>query len=154
MKFLPNISIMSGCLKLAKMTFMAGDEFALALSHLATQSDEIAKKAIFEGAKVIANKIKSNLEGVLSSEATGELVASFGVTPIEKDKNGDWNAKIGFDGYDSNGVPNQLKARVLESGSSQQRKTPFVRPAVNATKNTVIEKMGQVINEEIKKLNL
>ena len=136
------------------MTFAAGDEFALALSHLATQSDEIAKKAIFEGAKVIADKIKSNLEGVLSSEATGELVASFGVTPIEKDASGNWNAKIGFDGYGTDGVANQLKARVLESGSSKQRKKPFVRPAVNATKKQVVEKMGQVINEEIQKLNL
>ena len=136
------------------MTFMAGDDFALKLSRLATKSDEIAKKAIFEGAKVIADKIKSNLEGVLSSEATGELVASFGVTPIEKDASGNWNAKIGFDGYGSDGVANQLKARVLESGSSKQQKTPFVRPAVNATKKQAVEKMGQVINEEIQKLNL
>jgi len=143
-----------GVVYLARMTFLAGDEFALALSHLATQSDEIAKKAIFEGAKIIADKIKSNLEGVLSQEATGELVASFGVTPIEKDASGNWNAKIGFDGYDTDGVANQLKARVLESGSSKQRKKPFVRPAVNATKKQVVEKMGQVIDEEIQKLNL
>lgn len=134
----------------------AGEEFALALSHLATQSDEIAKKAIFEGAHIIADKIKSNLEGVLSKEATGELVASFGVTPITRDKNGDWNTKIGFDGYGTDGVANQLKARVLESGTSDERqpKRPFVRPAVNATRKQVVEKMGQVIDEEIKKLDL
>lgn len=139
---------------IARMSFMAGEEFALALSRLATGSEEISKKAIFAGADIIADKIKSNLEGVLSSEATGELVASFGVTPIERDKDGDWNAKVGFDGYDSDGVANQLKARVIESGSSQQQKRPFVRPAVNATKGQVVDKMGQVIDEEIKKLNL
>ena len=136
------------------MTFMAGDEFALALSRLATQSDEIAKKAIYEGAKVVADKIKSNLEGVLSGNESGDMLASFGVTPIDRDSDGNWNAKIGFDGYDSNHVPNQLKARVLESGSSRQPKKPFVRPAVNATKRTAVEKMGQVINEEIQRLNL
>jgi len=38
-----------GVVDLARMTFMAGDEFALALSRLATQSDEIAKKAILKG---------------------------------------------------------------------------------------------------------
>lgn len=130
---------------------MAGEDFAIALSHLATGSDEIAKKAIYEGANIIADKIKSNLEGVLSSEATGELVASFGVTPITKDSDGNFNAKIGFDGYDSDGVANQLKARVLESGSSKQPKRPFVRPAVNATRKQVIAKMNQVIDEEIKK---
>lgn len=136
------------------MTFMAGDEFALALSRLATNSDEIAKKAIYEGAKVVADKIKSNLEGVLSQEATSDMLESFGVTPIQRDNEGNWNAKIGFDGYDSKGVANQLKARTLESGSSHQQKKPFVRPAVNATKKSAVEKMGQVINEEIQRLNL
>lgn len=143
-----------GVVYLARLTFAASDEFSLALSRLATHSDEIAKKAIFEGVNIVANKIKSNLEGVLSPEATGEMLASFGVTPIEKDSSGNWNAHVGFDGYDSKGVPNQLKARTLESGSSQQRKRPFVRPAVNATKTQVVEKMGQVIDQEIQKLNL
>ena len=145
---------MSGCSKLARITFLAGEDFAIALSHLATQSDEISKKAIYAGADVIADKIKSNLEGALSSEATGELVASFGVTPITKDSDGNFNCKIGFDGYDSTGVANQLKARVLESGSSRQPKRPFVRPAVNATRKQVIAKMNQVIDEEVRKLNL
>ena len=131
-----------GVVNLARMTFMAGDDFALALSRLSTQSDEIAKKAIYEGAKVVADKIKSNLEGVLSSGATGDMLASFGVTPIERDSSGNWNAKIGFDGYDSKGVANQLKARVLESGSSKQQKKPFVRPAVNATKRNCGRKNG------------
>ena len=136
------------------MSFNAGDEFALALSQLATDSEVIAKKAIYEGAKVIADKIKSNLDGVLSPEATGELVASFGVTPISKDQDGNFNAKIGFDGYDSKGVANQLKARVIESGTSKKQKHPFVRPAVNATKKQAVARMGEIVNEEIKKLNL
>ena len=136
------------------MSFKAGDDFALQLSHLATGSEEIAKKAIYEGANIIADKIKSNLQGVLSDEATGELVASFGVTPIAKDADGNFNAKIGFDGYDSKGVANQLKARVIESGTSKKQKHPFVRPAVNATKKQAVTRMGEVIDEEIKKLNL
>ena len=131
---------------------MAGEEFALAISRLATGSEEISRKAIYAGADVIADKIKSNLEGVLSAEATGELVASFGVTPIEKDSSGNFNAKIGFDGYDSKGVANQLKARVIESGTSKKQKHPFVRPAVNATKKQAVARMGEVIDEEINKL--
>jgi HK97 gp10 family phage protein len=143
-----------GVVNLARMTMMAGDEYALKLSQLEAGSEEIAKKAIYEGAKIVADQIKSNLEGVLSKEATGDLVASFGITPIECDGDGNWNAKVGFDGYGTDGVANQLKARVLESGSSQQKKRPFVRPAVNATKGQVVEKMDQVIEEEIQKLNL
>ncbi len=143
-----------GVVTIARMTFKAGDDYAIKLSKLATGSEEIAKKAIYEAAGIVADQIKRNLEGVLSDEATGELVASFGVTPIQIDSDGNWNAKIGFDGYDSRGVPNQLKARVLESGSSRQKKRPFVRPALSATKKRAIARMGEVIDEEIKKLNL
>lgn len=146
---------MNGCGKLAKMTFKAGDEYALKLSKFATGSEEIAKKAIYEGAKIVADEIRNNLEGILSEEATGELLDSFGITPIETDDQGNWNAKIGFDGYDSNGIANQLKARALESGTSKgQKKKPFVRPAINKTKKSVIAKMGEVIDQEINKLNL
>lgn len=139
---------------MARIAFKAGDDYALKLSKLATNSEEIAKKAIFEGAKIVADQIRDNLEGVLSPEATGDLIASFGVTPIEKDKDGNWNAKIGFDGYDRDGVPNQLKARVLESGSSKQKKRPYIRPAVTKTRKKVLKKMEEVIDKEIKKLDL
>jgi len=137
---------------MARISFKNGDDYALKLSRLATGSEEIAKKAIYQGAKVVADKIKSNLEGVLSPEATGDLVDSFGVTPISRDKDGNWNAKIGFDGYGRDGIANQLKARVLESGSTRQQKRPFVRPAVNATKKQAIEAMRKVIDEETKKM--
>lgn len=137
---------------MARVTMYAGEDYALKLSKMATNSEEIAKKAIYEGSKIVADKIKSNLEGVLSPEATGELVKSFGVTPISKNKDGDWNAKIGFDGYDKKGVANQLKARVMESGTSTRKKHPFVRPAVNATKKRVVQKMGEVIDEELRKI--
>jgi len=137
---------------MARVTMYAGEDYALKLSKMATDSEEIAKKAIYEGSKIVADKIKSNLEGVLSPEATGDLLESFGVTPITKNKDGDWNAKIGFDGYDKKGVANQLKARVMESGTSARTKHPFVRPAVNSTKKRVTQKMGEVIDEELKKI--
>jgi HK97 gp10 family phage protein len=144
---------------MAKMAVMAGEDFAILLSKLEAKSEEIAAKAIFAGAEIVADQIKSNLTGVLSKEATGEMLESFGVTPIGKDKDGNWNAHVGFDGYSGKasksypkGTPNQLKARVLESGSSRQRKRPFVRPAIRSTKAEVIRKMNQIIKESIEKL--
>lgn len=81
---------------------------------------------------------------------------SFGVTKISMDQKGFYNRKIGFDGYNQvvtraypKGQPNQLIARVVESGSSYMDKMPFVRPAVRRTKNAAIERMQQVIDEEI-----
>lgn len=160
---------------MARITFLAGEDFALKLSKFASRSDAIAKRAIYEGANIIADKIRDNLEALPEVEfrrlTDGEkfsgvpmsqkedLAASFGVTPIKKDKDENWCAKIGFDGYGRfptksypQGIPNQLLARAVESGSSVRNKTPFVRPAVNATKRSVINKMNEVINEEIKKL--
>jgi HK97 gp10 family phage protein len=137
---------------MARMTFKAGDEFALKLSQLSIDSDRVAKQAIYAGAKIVADEIKSSLDGVLSPEATGDLVDSFGITPIMQDRDGNWNAKLGFDGYDRNGVPNQLKARALESGTSKQPKRPFIRPAVNKTRTQAQAEMARVIDEEINKI--
>ena len=146
---------------MAKMLFKAGEDYAIKLSNLAKGSDTIAKKAVYEGAAIVADAIKSNLADVLSGDSTGELYRSLGISPIDVDYNGNWSAKVGFDGYSGKpykgfprGTPNQLKARVLESGSSKQMKKPFVRPAVNMTKRSVVEKMNKVIQEEIKKLDL
>ena len=137
---------------MAKMTFKAGDEYAIKLSRLASGSGEIAKKAIYAGAKVVADRIREEMDKKLSGESTGDMAESLGITPIERDNAGNWNAKIGFDGYDRKGVPNQLKARVMESGSSTIRKRPFVRPAVNATKKESQTVMAAVIDEEIEKI--
>ncbi len=137
---------------MAKFAFKAGEEYAIKLSRMDYNSEEIAKKAIYGAVEIVANKIKSNLQGVLSSEATGDMTEAFGVTPIERDGQGNWNAKIGFDGYDHKGVPNQLKARAMESGTSTQPKKPFVRPALNATKKQAQARMAEIIDEEYKKM--
>jgi hypothetical protein len=160
---------------MATISFKGGDEYALKLSRLATGSEEIAKKAIYQGAKVVADKISQNLNALpeekfrflrdgdkfsgVPARQKQDLINSFGITPIARDSDGNWNAKIGFDGYGSaptkkypKGVPNQLLARSIESGSSVRHKRPFVRPAVNATRKKAIEAMGNVIDEEISKM--
>lgn len=138
---------------MARMTFKAGEEYALKLSRLAAGSEEAAKKAVYAAAGIVADKVRANLNANLtgSTQSTGALADSLGITPVSQDQDGFWNAKIGFDGYDEKGVPNQLKARVMESGSSKIKKRPFVRPAVNATKRAAVEAMQRVINEEIEK---
>lgn len=153
---------------MASMTFKAGDEYALKLSALAGGTEEIATKAVYAGAAIVTDEVRRRLEenikdaesaaksGVSAlknsrNETTGDLSGSLGITPIKLSKDGFWNAKVGFDGYDSKGVPNQLKARVMESGSSTIKKRPFVRPAVAATKQEALAAMGRVVDEEIQK---
>lgn len=160
---------------MARFAFKAGDEWALKLSRLGAASDEIAKKAIYAAADIVADKIKDNLEAIpevkfrhlpngerfngLPQSQKSDLVESFGITPITMDSEGNHNAKIGFDGYGSTptkaypkGVPNQMLARAAESGSSVRAATPFVRPAVQATKKPAQAEMGRVVDEETKKI--
>lgn len=138
---------------MAKITFKLGEDYALRLSALADRSDETAKKAIYEAAGIVTDEIRANMNANLaeSTQSTGALAESLGITPVARDRDGVWNVKIGFDGYDAKGVPNQIKARVMESGSSKVQKRPFVRPAVNATKKPAVEAMQKVIYEEIEK---
>lgn len=144
---------------MARCAFMAGEEFAIKLERLATDMDAVAREAIYEGTKIVADEVKKNLQAVISEEATGGLVDAFGITPIDKDIHG-WNAKVGFDGYDETqktkkypkGVPYQLKARAMESGTSTRRKKPFMRTAMKATKLRVTEKMNEIIDQRTREI--
>lgn len=138
---------------MARMTFKAGEEYALKLSQMEAGSEETAKRAVYAAAGIVADKIRDNLSVNLanSEQSTGALADSLGITPVSHDRDGWINAKVGFDGYDEKGVPNQLKARVMESGSSKIKKRPFVRPAVNAARKAALQAMQRVIDEEIEK---
>ncbi len=159
---------------MAKLEIKAEDDFVLKLSRLAARSDEVAKRAIYEAAEIVTDKVRENLEALpeesfrrlgkdesfdgLPAEQKKDLLNSLGVTPIKLDEAGNWNTKIGFDDYGRfptktypKGLPNQLLARAVESGSSVRQKHPFIRPAVNATKKEALAAMERVINEEIEK---
>lgn len=156
------------------MTIKAGEDYALKLSRLADRADGIAKKAIYEGAKVVSDAIRKNIENLPEEPfrrlRDGEsfagtpksqklaLIRGFGMTDMETDKDGNWNTKAGFEGYSDytskaypNGLPIPLLARAIESGSSVRRKYSFVRPAVNASRKQAVKAMGDIIDEELKK---
>ncbi len=136
---------------MAKMTIKGTDELEIQLSKLGTMSTKIAKDVVMAGAQPVADEIRKGLENNLagSKYSKGDLLGSLGITPPGVDSQGNVNAKIGFDGYDSEGVANQLKARVMESGTSKIKKRPFVRPAINRSKNKSLEEMQKKFDEEI-----
>jgi hypothetical protein len=105
---------------MAKMTVRGLDEYARKLSRLGKESVGISRKAVYAGANIVAEEVKKRLEEnpkdptyvgkqpdilLKSDEQTGDLHDSFGIAPIGTDKAGNTNTKIGFDGYDSKGVP-------------------------------------------------
>lgn len=162
---------------MAKMTFKAGDEWALKLGKLGDQADAVAKKAIYPAAGLLADRIKANIQALPEETfhhlQDGEkfngvpqthkkaLLEGLGISPIDKDRNFDWNARIGFDGYAGDktesetypsGLPVMMLAASIERGTSVRKATPFVKPAVQKTKKEAIAKMQQVIDEETEKI--
>ena len=145
---------------MASAKFIDASGFELRLKRSASSYRKVAEAAIRAGAAVIAAQMKDNLRGILSPKATGQLVNSMGITPVKQDKDYNYNAHIGFDGYQKppygkfpQGVPFQLIARSFESGAKPWRDaTPFAKPAVNATKEKVKEVMTRVAEEEFKKI--
>lgn len=162
---------------MAKISFSGQSDYFKKLQQLeqAFAKDVTLEKAVHAGAAPVADQIRRNLEGIpseafrklqpgelihgLSDSEKSDLQESFGLSPISRDKNGFVHTKAGFDGYGSfptktypQGVPNALVARAAESGSSVREKTPFVRPAVNATRKEAVEAMENVIDSELKKI--
>lgn len=162
---------------MAKMTIKGTEEYALKLAKLGNASRQIAEKAIYAGADIVANQLKSNLNGIptvteaenvkayrtkgksgISKRQKDGLIESFGIAKIQND-DGYYNVKLGFDGYNKvktrkypKGQPNQLIARVMESGSTYMDKNPVTRMAVNQKRKAAIKEMQRVIDEEAKKM--
>lgn len=128
------------------------------LQKINAVTDEVIGEAVYEMAKVVADEVRSSIQALptvsneaniatykkgysrLSDKEKQGLLDGFGISPLQEDS-GFVNVKLGFDGYNSvktkkypQGQPNALIARVTESGSSYREKTPFMRPAVNASK--------------------
>ena len=162
---------------MAKITFAGQSEYFEKLQQLEQvfAKDETLEKAVHAGAEPVADAIRTRLEALpedefrylkpgetftgIPEEQKNDLLAGFGLAPISRDKTGFVHTKAGFDGYGSHptkaypkGVPNALIARAAESGSSVRQKTPFVGPAVKATRDESIAAMGRVIDEETKKI--
>lgn len=139
--------------------------------------EKIAGKAIYEGANIVTNKVRENIRALPSvpdidgikawkagapapitvKEKLG-LLESLGIATMQYN-GGVYDVKIYFDGYNDvktktypNGQPNALIARSIESGSSVFSAHPFMRPAANAVRKQAQKKMGEVVEEEIEKL--
>ena len=163
---------------MATIRFSKLRDYELMLGKIGDASKDICGAAIYEGAKIIADEVKSNLNALntttdelaimkankgeptyITERAKNGLIKSFGVTPMSQDESGIYNVKLGFDGYNDvktkkwpKGQPNQLIARACESGSSAMIKQPFFREAVQKTKKKAESRMAEVLDEKIKNI--
>ena len=162
---------------MARVSFKGFEDYAEALKKLefTAQGGELLEKAAKAGAAPVADEIRRRLRNLPEDEYrrlnpgevfTGipagqkeDLLESLGVTPPQRDRKGFVNVKVGFDGYGSyptksypNGLPNPLLAQAAESGSSVRKKTPFVRPAVQAKRKEAVAEMDKYIRQEIEEI--
>ena len=142
---------------MAKCNIKLPDEFLKKLSTLGARTDEVAKKALTAGGEIILDRARANLIGVIGkdlqgpSRSTGQLVSALGLTPVRVDRNGNYNIKVGFDEYRSDGSSNAGVANIIEYGKHGQPAKPFLAPAKKQAGKQALEKMKQIIEEEIKK---
>lgn len=159
---------------MARISFPGLEEYERLISTLGKRTEEIAGRAIYDGAGIIADEIKKGIESlpVVSGYGTPSNPLPGGVTKTQKEglidgmgissmqnESGYLNVKIGFDGYNKThtksypqGQPNQLVARGVESGTSWKQKQPFIRPAINRAKKWAEDAMAETLDEEIEKI--
>ena len=163
---------------MAKIEFKGIDEYAKVLAALGNESEEIVKSAVYKGAAIVADEIKSGINSIpiqegdnglppvgtpenklygISRKQKGDLMDSFGLAPMEND--GDYiQTKAGVDGYGSiptkkypGGVPNVMLMRSIESGTSFRDKHPVFRQATNRARKRAEEAMKNEIDNQMQK---
>ena len=161
---------------MAKFNFGGLDDYVSYLTHIGMNTEPCMKKAVFEGAKVVADAIRSEIEalpedrenfhatsdyrtsGITSRQKDG-LLNGLGISGIENN-DGVVNCKVGFNGYNDvktraypKGQPNVLIARAVISGTTYRVKNPFVSRAVKRVKAQAEAAMTSAFDAEFEKIN-
>ena len=125
---------------MAKIELTGMDEYIAKMNALGRDVEGIIKRAVYPAAGMLADAIAN-----AAPEGFGDLKDSVAIAKYENE-NGYVFTTILFDGYDRNGVANDLKANVLEHGRSSPKggivgKHPFIRPTVNRIRDTLIARI-------------
>lgn len=155
---------------MAKLKMKGLEEYEKQLLRLQSCSRQCVGEAIYEGAKIVADAVKANIEtipidrrrvskqmltGITETQKQG-LRDGFGIAKIQNE-GGYVHVKIGFDGYNGattktypNGQPNSVIARSVNSGTSFRQRIPFVDDAVNKSKAACESKMAETFDKVLK----
>ena len=156
---------------MAKIQFNGMDNYVSQLEDLVANVEPDLGKAIYAGAKVVADAVRSAtaalpveksrhaspenpLRGVTATQKQG-LLDGFGISRLSKD--GDFlNVKVGFAGYNGEvtrkypkGQPNALIARSVNGGTSIRKRTGFVDKAANRSKGAAEQAMAEALDKAI-----
>lgn len=158
---------------MAKAKVVGINLFTEDITRMANLTEEMVGRSIYEGAKILADAVKAELEALpvdadkdfgtpekplsgIKAIQKSYLSHSFGIAKM-RNSDGTYDIKMGFDGYNSvktekhpNGQPNALIARAIESGTSFRKKNPFITRAYNKAKAASEESMKEVFDKYFK----
>lgn len=149
-------------------------DVALLFGKLASAGVPIAKMAVYDGAKVMADEIRRQTGTIpldrerylrpgdryasITPRDRKDLAAHLGITKITYGTGGT-RAVIGFAGYGSrkthaypNGLPMALLARSLHKGTIVREKSPFIDRAIEAAAEKATEAMIRTGEEAIARI--
>lgn len=152
------------------------DALMSSLVKMANKTEEVSKKTVFSGAKVMADGMKTKLNCIptvpddswgtpnkrlhgLRTSEKAELIRGFGISRVKKEGD-EYFVKLGFfKGLASgdykkspsfkSGVPLVMLASQIDKGTSWMTRYPFVRPTFNAYKQATINAMRERFNSEV-----
>lgn len=148
------------------------DDYIARLGNLEFKAPDVCGMAIYQGAKIVADQIRANIEALPVAESKSTKGGRRNPTQAEKDgmleglgvakkqTDGSFiNVKIGMDGYNSdvtakypNGKPNAMIARSIESGTTFMNRIPFISHAVSSTKAAAESAMKDEVDKQIAKI--
>ena len=152
---------------MANVKLTGFEKYETLLRNLEKSAEGIAKRGVYEGAKVVADAVKAQISDI-STEGPSDyerkrrekqkegLQKSLGIAPMRND-NGFVNTLVGFDDYNDirtekhpGGQPNAMVARIYNSGTSHNKKQPFFKKAINQSKEACKNAMELEVDKCIK----
>ena len=105
------------------------NELIKSFQELEANTEEMLSDMTRAGAEVVYKQVKSNMKS--SFKSTKSLEKGLKITKSYRTPSDDGiNTKVGFYGYDEDGIPIPLKALAREYGTSRgEKKKPFFRKA-------------------------
>jgi HK97 gp10 family phage protein len=139
-----------GGVNMATVKFYGIDEYLSKLNQLGKYSIGLCKRALYDGAAVIADSVRAEVDALPTSDRDAKkgdpqpileyekqgLQEGLGVAKM-RDEHGVIYTRIDFDGYNRlkskkypSGHPNSMVARAINSGTSKRKKNPFMSRAI------------------------
>ena len=105
------------------------NELIKSFQELEANTEEMLSDMTRAGAEVVYKQVKSNMKS--SFKSTESLEKGLKITKSYRTPSDDGiNTKVGFYGYDEDGIPIPLKALAREYGTSRgEKKKPFFKKA-------------------------